>query len=80
MSPDMAVTVDLVRRAIELVQRLDPMGVCARDLRECLALQIAAQQREFEHLYGKQSERLPDDEPDEDPHGGFRAGGRKAKN
>ena len=44
---------DLMRRAIEVVRHLDPAGVGARDLRECLALQIAAQQREFDHLYGK---------------------------
>ena len=34
-----------VRRAIDLVQHLDPAGVGARDLRECLLLQIAAQQQ-----------------------------------
>jgi RNA polymerase sigma-54 factor len=56
----------LMRQAIELVQRLDPAGVGARDLRECLLLQIAAQQDEFEELYGK---RLPEEE---DPHRSFR--------
>ena len=58
----------LVRSAIDLVQQLDPAGVGARDLRECLLIQIAAQQLEFLHLYGKQA-----DEPEEDPHGSFRA-------
>ena len=58
---------ELIRRAIELVQRLDPAGVGARDLRECLLLQIAAQQGEFEELYGK---RLP--EPEENPHRSLR--------
>jgi RNA polymerase sigma-54 factor len=44
-----------VRRAIDLVQNLDPSGVGARDLRECLLIQIAAQQSEFTHLYARQS-------------------------
>ena len=60
------VAIDLVRRAVDLVQHLDPSGVGARDLRECLLIQIAAQQQEFTHVYG------PAD-PAEDPHGSFRA-------
>ncbi len=59
---------DLMRRAIDLVQHLDPAGVGARDLRECLLLQIAAQQDEFGHLYTQRPA-----EPSEDPHRGFRA-------
>jgi RNA polymerase sigma-54 factor len=59
---------ELVRRAIELVQHLDPAGIGAKDLRECLLLQIAAQQHEFGHLYSK-----PAAEPAEDPLRGFRA-------
>jgi RNA polymerase sigma-54 factor len=43
---------ELLRRAVDLVQHLDPAGVGARDLRECLALQIAAQQEEFVAEYG----------------------------
>ena len=35
-----------VVRARELIQQLDPIGVAARDLRECLLLQITAQRRE----------------------------------
>jgi RNA polymerase sigma-54 factor len=42
---------DLVIRAIDLVQHLDPAGVGARDLRECLLIQIAAQKQELGHLY-----------------------------
>jgi RNA polymerase sigma-54 factor len=58
-------SIDLIRRAIELVQHLDPAGVGARDLRESLMLQIAAQQQEFEQLYG-----APLPEPAEpNPHG-----------
>jgi len=60
--------VAMVRRGIDLVQHLDPAGVGARDLRECLLLQIVAQQHEFSHLYAKQTA-----EPGEDPHGSFRA-------
>ncbi len=37
-----------VVQARGLVQMLDPVGVGARDLRECLSLQIAAQRREAE--------------------------------
>ncbi len=46
-------TLDLIHRAIDLVQHLDPAGVGARDLRQCLMIQIAAQQQEFNHLYAK---------------------------
>jgi RNA polymerase sigma-54 factor len=54
---------ELVRRGIELVQHLDPAGIGARDLRECLMLQVAAQQHEFSHLYGD----MPF-EAEENPH------------
>jgi RNA polymerase sigma-54 factor len=67
-APELAKALDRIRHAIELVQHLDPAGVGARDLRECLLIQVAAQQQEFGHLYGKQ-----DEEPAENPHRGFRA-------
>jgi RNA polymerase sigma-54 factor len=38
-----------------MVQQLDPAGVGARDLRECLLLQITAQQSEFSQLFSKQT-------------------------
>jgi RNA polymerase sigma-54 factor len=41
----------LLHQAIHLIQTLDPAGVGARNLRECLLIQIAAQQREFDHIY-----------------------------
>jgi RNA polymerase sigma-54 factor len=48
----------LLRRGINAVQHLDPLGIAARDLRECLLIQIAAQQHEFNQLYARQdSER-----------------------
>jgi RNA polymerase sigma-54 factor len=59
---------ELIRRGIDLVQHLDPSGVGARDLRECLLIQIAAQQHEFGQLYAKQTA-----DSAEDPHGSFRA-------
>ncbi|MGA2170827.1 MAG: RNA polymerase sigma-54 factor [Terracidiphilus sp.] len=66
--PDPAAVLDLVRRAVDLVQHLDPAGVGARDLRECLMIQIAAQQQEFGHLYAQRAGG-----PTDDPHGSFRA-------
>jgi RNA polymerase sigma-54 factor len=66
--PERVAGLELVRQGIELVQQLDPAGVGARDLRECLLIQIAAQQQEFGHLYAK----LPTDNS-EDMHRSFRA-------
>jgi RNA polymerase sigma-54 factor len=60
-----------LRRGIDLVQHLDPAGVGARDLRECLLIQIAAQQSEFAQLYARQT--MDVDDATEDPHGSFRA-------
>ncbi len=65
--PDEAASLDLIRRGVEVVQRLDPAGVGARDLRHCLALQIAAQQHEFNQMYGG-----PLESTDADAHGTFR--------
>jgi RNA polymerase sigma-54 factor len=65
--PDEAVTLDLMRRAIDLVQHLDPAGVGARDLRQCLSMQIAAQQQEFDQMYGGPLEKA-----ELDAHGSFR--------
>jgi RNA polymerase sigma-54 factor len=59
---------DLLSRAIDLVQHFDPAGVGARDLRDCLLVQIRAQQGEFSQLYARRT-----GEPAEDPHRGFRA-------
>jgi RNA polymerase sigma-54 factor len=67
IGPGIGSGMDIVARAIELVQQFDPAGVGARDLRECLLIQVRAQQREFEHLYGARLD-LGDD-----PHRSFRA-------
>jgi RNA polymerase sigma-54 factor len=69
---ELATALDQIRRGLDLVQHLDPAGVGARDLRQCLALQIAAQQQEFDHLYGSGTEGTGE-EPAADPHGSFRA-------
>jgi RNA polymerase sigma-54 factor len=45
--------------------------VGARDLRECLMIQIAAQQHEFAQLFARQA--AEPDTSDEDPHRSFRA-------
>jgi RNA polymerase sigma-54 factor len=66
--PESVSDLELLRRGIDLVQHLDPAGVGARDLRECLLIQIAAQQHEFAHVYSRHAS-----EPDENPHGAFRA-------
>ena len=63
-----AVVVEMVRHAIDLVQHLDPAGVGARDLRECLLIQIAAQQHESAQLFARQAAGGADD-----PHRSFRA-------
>ena len=68
---ELAAALDLIRRGLDLVQHLDPAGVGARDLRQCLVLQIAAQQQEFSHLYGPGSDEI-DEETGTDPHGSFR--------
>ncbi len=67
-APQLGVALDLVRKAIEVVQGLDPAGVAARDLRECLLLQVKAQQQEFSHLYARHAAESGDD-----PHRSFRA-------
>ena len=66
-APDTGKALELIRRGIDLVQHLDPAGVGARDLRECLLIQISAQQHEFAQVYSRQHI-----DGAEDPHRGFR--------
>ena len=66
--PEREAAFDLARRGIDLVQHLDPAGVGARDLRECLMLQVEAQQQEFVQLYGNVPVQL-----DEKSHGNLKA-------
>ncbi len=49
-----ASALDTVQQALAIVQNLDPAGVAARDLRECLLLQIRAQRREAEIVFTRQ--------------------------
>jgi RNA polymerase sigma-54 factor len=42
-SYDLPVTLELVEHALRLVQKLEPPGVAARDLSECLLLQVTAE-------------------------------------
>jgi RNA polymerase sigma-54 factor len=46
LEPGSAVTLELLRRAREIVAQLDPVGNGARDLRECLLRQIEAQRKD----------------------------------
>jgi RNA polymerase sigma-54 factor len=69
LDPLVAKAIDLIRRGIDLVQHLDPAGVGARDLRECLMIQISAQQQEFAQVYSRQHPV----ESDGDPHRSFRS-------
>jgi RNA polymerase sigma-54 factor len=71
--PEQAAVVELLRRGIDLVQHLDPAGVGARDLRECLLIQITAQQHEFAHLFARQSAGNGNGNLEEDVHRSFRA-------
>ena len=45
-----------IKRGVDLVQHLDPAGVGAADLRDCLLIQITAQQLELNHVYARQEE------------------------
>ena len=74
-SPETEKALDLIRRGIDLVQHLDPAGIGARDLRECLLIQIGAQQQEFSHIYARQ--HADDTEEEEDPHGSLRGEAEK---
>jgi RNA polymerase sigma-54 factor len=81
-TPATSEALEVMSAAIDLVQHLDPAGVGARNLRECLMIQIAAQQEEFRHLYAKRrielgdeadGEEEPDAEGEDDPHGSFKS-------
>jgi RNA polymerase sigma-54 factor len=65
---DRELLIGLLRRGIDLVQHLDPSGIAARDLRECLLMQIAAQRSELAQVYARHGEENGDD-----PHHSFRA-------
>ena len=49
---------EIVRQARTIVNHLDPVGVGARDLRECLLIQIEAQRSEAEMVLGRRQKGL----------------------
>jgi len=51
---------EVARRALALIQKLDPPGVGARDLRECLLLQLSPGMPCYEHLQMLISSHLED--------------------
>jgi RNA polymerase sigma-54 factor len=53
----------LLAEALEVVRSLDPSGIAAHDLRECLALQIHQQEHEFDLIFGEADSAI-EDEPD----------------
>jgi RNA polymerase sigma-54 factor len=55
-----AATIEQAEEALRLVQRLDPPGVGARDLRECLLLQLTPDMPCYDVLYTLISEHLDD--------------------
>jgi RNA polymerase sigma-54 factor len=57
-------TMEVLRAALDVVHQLDPVGVGARDLRECLLLQIAAQQREAALVLKRSRAVAAADEPE----------------
>lgn len=67
LSYDRPVTVEQVEEALQLVQKLDPPGVGARDLRECLLLQLTPEMPHYDvlrvliqsHLEDLEHNRLP---------------------
>ena len=61
--------------ALGILQHLDPAGIGARDLRECLLLQLEAQRQELELVYtrrpGTEAVDEDGDEPEVSPHHGL---------
>ncbi len=56
-SPEAAQT--RMRAALAVIQRLDPAGIAALDLRDCLRIQLDAQLRELELVFARHPEDLP---------------------
>lgn len=52
VAPSEAV-IQVFRSALSVVQSLDPLGIATRDLRECLLVQVAARQKEFESQWDR---------------------------
>ncbi len=57
-----------MRHALAVLQGLDPSGIGAHDLRDCLRIQLEAQMRELELVFAKRPvPSIPDPYPDPDP-------------
>ena len=52
-----------MKAALEIVQHLDPTGVGARDLRDCLRIQLDAQLHELRMVFDRQFDDRQSDEP-----------------
>ena len=61
-----------MKTALEIVQHLDPTGVGARDLRDCLRIQLDAQMRELQLVFDRHSDEPEQEQDDPEPelHGG----------
>jgi len=59
IAENLSTTPDKVRRTIEIIQGFDPVGVCARNLKECLLIQLGTIIREFEET-GKDAAAIED--------------------
>jgi RNA polymerase sigma-54 factor len=57
ISPERAAAMATVLEGREVVNHLDPLGVAARDLRECLLIQISAHRREAQMTLKRVEER-----------------------
>jgi RNA polymerase sigma-54 factor len=73
LADERAAALAIVLEARAIIHHLDPLGVGARDLRECLLIQIGAQRREaaivLKRTHAKAAQRLADSD-EEDLDGG----------
>lgn len=68
LSPPKSPPIDLLAEAIRIVQSLDPVGVAARSLRECLQLQLESARREYELEAGQSRKPAVANDVDTEPH------------
>jgi len=51
ISEDLKIPLDLTEQCVEIIQSLEPSGIGARDLKECLKIQIIKKGMEDEHIF-----------------------------
>ncbi len=56
---------EIVHEARTIIHQLDPLGVGARDLRECLLIQICAHKREAQLVLNRREKMVPIREPED---------------